>query len=298
MTTDRPNVSHGDRDIALANEILRTTVGSGVHGLAIEGHDDNDETGVYIETQAQVLGLAPSSESYSSRTQPEGVRSGPGDTDLVIYAFRKFLRLVVQGNPSILVPLYVPEEFVLFATPLGEALRNATPVLVSQNTGRRHLGYLDGQRERMIGGGHQARVPKRPELIERYGYDTKYASHALRLGLQGIELVTEGYLTLPMHTDDLRRAMDVKLGKMPFAEALAEIDEVRAELASLLNSGVSALPKEPDMKFVNPWMAQIQKSHWSALSRRVVNSFSFILSLMSTNNGMPRPRIIGLTNSQ
>ena len=32
----------------------------------------------------------------------------------------------------------------------------------------------------------------RPELVAAHGYDTKYAMHALRLGLQGIELLTTG----------------------------------------------------------------------------------------------------------
>jgi uncharacterized protein len=32
----------------------------------------------------------------------------------------------------------------------------------------------------------------RPELVAVHGYDTKYAMHALRLGLQGIELLTTG----------------------------------------------------------------------------------------------------------
>ena len=40
---------HGDRDVAMAGEILRTVVGSGVHGIAIAGTDDHDEMGVYVE---------------------------------------------------------------------------------------------------------------------------------------------------------------------------------------------------------------------------------------------------------
>ena len=38
----------------------------------------------------------------------------------------------------------------------------------------------------------------RPELVAVHGYDTKYAMHALRLGLQGIELLTTGRITLPV----------------------------------------------------------------------------------------------------
>ncbi|MFN8085070.1 MAG: hypothetical protein U0Q14_12650 [Dermatophilaceae bacterium] len=36
----RPNVDIGDHEIAPRNEILRTEVGSGVHGMAIAGTDD------------------------------------------------------------------------------------------------------------------------------------------------------------------------------------------------------------------------------------------------------------------
>jgi hypothetical protein len=31
-----------------------------------------------------------------------------------------------------------------------------------------------------------------------HGYDTKYAMHVLRLGLQGVELLTTGRFTLPV----------------------------------------------------------------------------------------------------
>lgn len=39
----------GDREAALGGEILRTVVGSGVHGIAIAGTDDHDEMGVFVE---------------------------------------------------------------------------------------------------------------------------------------------------------------------------------------------------------------------------------------------------------
>ena len=44
MTNAATNAEHGQRDLAMAGEILRTVVGSGVHGIAIAGTDDHDET--------------------------------------------------------------------------------------------------------------------------------------------------------------------------------------------------------------------------------------------------------------
>ena len=102
-------LEYGDRDAADAGLILRSTVGSGVHGIAITGTDDHDEMAVFVEPPAWALGLAAHRSSYIARSQPEGARSGPGDTDLVAYTLRKYLRLAVKGNPTALLPLFAPE---------------------------------------------------------------------------------------------------------------------------------------------------------------------------------------------
>ena len=257
------NVSVGDRDVAIGGEIVRTICGSGVHGMAIAGTDDHDEMGVYVERPEQVMGLMPTSGHYVSRTQPEGVRSGPGDTDLTIYSLRKFMKLAVAGNPTILTLLYAPEDAVLVCSEIGDELRALAPQIVSDRAGWRFLGYLDGQRDRMTGAGNQARVPNRPELIAAYGYDTKYASHALRLGLQGIEIAQTGKLTLPLADGPLTMCMDVKRGLVDYKEALRRVDEVRAHLFEAMNHGARVLRSEPDMDVVNSWMIRSHQEQWA-----------------------------------
>ncbi|KYH44160.1 nucleotidyltransferase domain-containing protein [Branchiibius sp. NY16-3462-2] len=264
MSADpRPNVDHGERDVALANEILRVTVGSGAHGMAIEGHDDNDEMGVYIQHPSQLLGLAPTKEHYVSRTQPEGARSGPGDTDLVIYALRKFIRLAAAGNPTILIPFWSPQSDLLVTTSLGDELRSlGRSQFATRHAGFRFLGYLVGQCDRLTGHGRQSHVPNRPELVAAHGYDTKYASQALRLGLQGIELITTGQLSLPMRAADLGPCMEIKREQVGYAEALRRIDAARSRLAELLN-GPLAVPDEPDTDVASEWMVHAHRRHWT-----------------------------------
>ena len=99
------------------NEILRSVVGSGVHGIATEGTDDHDEMGVYIEPPGWVLGVERHREDYIWRTQPEGARSGHGDTDLVLYSLAKYLRLAIKGNPTVMLPLFAPEASLVVVTP-------------------------------------------------------------------------------------------------------------------------------------------------------------------------------------
>ncbi len=262
MPTPEPNVDVGDREVAERHEILRTEVGSGVHGMAIAGTDDHDETAVYIEEPRQLLGLAPAAHHWVWRTKPQGARSGPGDTDLTAYGLRKFMRLAIAGNPTILIPLYAGGPSLLKTTPLGEELRALTPQILSAAAGWRFLGYLEGQRDRLLGRGKRNRVPNRPELIERFGYDTKYASHALRLGLQGLELATTGRLSLPLRPDDLAQCLAVKRGEADFQEAVRLIDEARAKLADVMGRGAHVLPPEPDRDAVDAWLVSAHQRHW------------------------------------
>ena len=263
MTTHRPNVDIGDRLVAPRNEILRAEVGSGVHGMAIPGTDDHDELAVYVEEPEQLLGLAAAPGHWVWRTQPMGARSGPGDIDLTAYSLRKFLRLAVAGNPTVLIPFFVTGASLMRTTALGDELRGLAPQVLSQAAGWRFLGYLDGQLERLVGGGRQSKVPNRPELVERYGYDTKYASHALRLGRQGLELVTTGHLSLPLRPQDLQPCVAVKRGEVGFTQALELIRESRAQLGDVLHLGRCVLAPEPDRAAVDAWLVAAHQRHWA-----------------------------------
>ena len=255
--------TYGDGDIAHAHEILRVVAGSESTGMAIPGSSDRDEMAIYIEIPEQLLGLESSSDHYTEKTAEPGVRSTWSDKDSVSYSFRKFMKLATDGNPSILTLLFASNELVIRDSVWADQLRKLTPSIVSLQAGYRHLGYLDGQRERMDGRGSRRRVPNRPELIDAYGYDTKYASHALRLGYQGIEIITKGALALPMDREPLEACMKVKRGEVGFLTALKMVDNVRDELAALLVSKPTIIRPKPDMETVNIGMVQITHSYWN-----------------------------------
>ena len=256
------------REIVARGTILRATVGSTVHGLHHGGQDDRDEMAVFVEPPEYLLGLSRARgirgglygfEHYVERTQPEGVRSGPGDLDLVAYSLRKYVRLALKGHPTILLLLFVPEELVLVKTELGEELRALRPALLSRRAGRGYLGYLRGQKERLLGARGQKRV-NRPELVESHGFDTKYAMHAARLGYQGLELLESGWVTLPMHESERSRVMAIRTGERTFDEAIAEIDEVEQRLAAALER--TRLPAEPDRAAVDAFLVDAHRRAW------------------------------------
>lgn len=248
--------------------VLRATVGSTVHGLHHGDLDDRDEMAVFVEPPEYRLGLRLARgqgrrlhplEHWVERTQPEGARSGPGDLDLVAYNLRKYVRLALKGHPTVLLLLFVPGEHTLVETELGRELRGLTGAILSKRAGSGYLGYLRGQRDRLLGARGQRNV-NRPELVEAYGFDTKYAMHAVRLGYQGLELLETGGLTLPMPEPMRSRVMAVRLGERPFDEVLAEIDEVEGRLTTALER--TTLPDEPDRAAVDAFLVDAYRRAW------------------------------------
>jgi predicted nucleotidyltransferase len=255
------------RTIVHAATILRGAVGSTVHGLHHGGQDDRDEMAIFVEPPEFLLGLRLARsgrrwarfEHFVERTQPEGVRSGPGDLDLVGYSLRRWLRLALTGNPTVLLLLFSPPATLSVLTPAGEALRELAPAIVSRAAGPRFLGYLRAQNERFLGTRGQRRI-NRPELVRAHGYDTKYAMHVLRLGLQGVELMKTGRLTLPMNEPDRSRVMAARLGEKTYDEVVAEIAEVERALAQAIET--SPLPPEPDHARVDAFAVATYRDAW------------------------------------
>lgn len=81
----------------------------------------------------------------------------------VVGSLSKYLRLATKGNPTARLPLFAPPESVVVSTPLGEELRTLAPAVLSQTAVHRFLGYLQSQRERLLGRGRRSAVPNRPD---------------------------------------------------------------------------------------------------------------------------------------
>ncbi|WP_404348694.1 nucleotidyltransferase domain-containing protein [Phycicoccus jejuensis] len=271
-----PHASEEARAIAQAGMILRVQVGSGVHGTSISGQDDRDEMGICLEPPRFVTGLARvprgidagnaevEFEQYQRHTvwdKPGGLanRSGAGDLDVVIYSARKWCRLALAGNPTVLLALFVPDEEVVHRNRYGAELVDNAHRFVSKLAAARFLGYLQSQRDAMTGavGAHT----NRPELVAVHGYDTKFAMHALRLGVQGVELLTTGRITLPVPAPERDYLRQVRRGEVELEEVVAKVDEAEARLTALRNA--SALPDEPDRAWVDEWLHRSHLAYWA-----------------------------------
>lgn len=249
------------RELAERGTILRCQVGSGVHGTSIAGTDDRDEMGICIEPPQYVIGLQRF-EQYIYRTQPEGHRSGHGDLDLTVYSLRKWMKLALQGNPTVLLPLFVPDHEIVSMNSYGHGLRTRREMILSRQAGYRFAGYLHAQQEGMLSHDGKGRDVTRPELIKAYGFDTKYAAHMVRLGVQGAELLETGWITLPMPEPWLTWIRDLRTGGHSMQEALDAAEGLEHRITALIDR--SPLPEYPDRAAADEWLIGTYEDAWAA----------------------------------
>lgn len=241
------------------NLVLKTQVGSMVHGTGIPGQEDQDFMGIYIEERLDVFGHGADHAVF--RTAAEGERSTPDDIDETYYSLRKWLRLAEGGNPTVLLPLFTPSHQVEVETFAGSILRTdrVKGMFVSKKAGKHFSGYAKAQVERL--NGRRSGMPYRPEVVEKYGFDTKFAMHAARLVYQGYEYLSTGNLVLPItETEEGRYIASIRRGDVTLADALDFIDYWDNRLEILIQTG--DLPEVADPKAIAEVSYDLHTFHW------------------------------------
>lgn len=247
--------------------ILLTVAGSELLGLSSGEKSDRDEIGVYVEDIREVAGFGSETHvvwrSAEARSGNPGEPSGPGDVDLTLYGLRKFLRLALGGNPTVINVFYAPLQACSVTTELGLELQSLVPHILGRRAGNAFLGYMNQQRLRMLGQRGQMNV-NRTDLVTKYGYDTKYAMHMLRLGYQGRELLTEGKLTIPIPNEKNWQNFlrDVKNGEIRKDEVFETAENLEHSIKELMDSPDCKLPEQPDYDTVEKWMLDVYGKYW------------------------------------
>lgn len=238
----------------MTKTILSLEYGSRAHGTNTVD-SDSDIMSIFVEDPGFVTGI-DTIDTQASSTAGVSNRSGVGDTDETAYPLRKFAALAAHGNPTILtaffVPTYIHNEWA------GQILVANRELFLSKQAGARFLGYMRGQRDAMTG--MRNKRTNRPELVHKFGYDTKFAYHMIRLGMQGVELMHEGKVTLPMPQFKIDELMAIRKGETTREDVL----DYSWYLDDCLKRAIddSDLQDAPDRAKINELLHEIYMEVW------------------------------------
>lgn len=115
--------------------------------------------------------------------------------DYCIYGIVKYIKLCSENNPNVLETLFVKPNHVIFQDNIAKYLRENSKIFLHKGSLSKFRGYSVSQMKK-IKNQQNSTNPKRAKLIEKFGYDTKFAGHAVRLLLEAEQISREGDLIL------------------------------------------------------------------------------------------------------
>lgn len=100
----------------------------------------------------------------------------------------------------------------------------------------------------------------RSQLEEQFGYDSKHASHLVRLLRMGEEILTTGQVHVKR--PDATELLEIRNGKWSYDELIRYAEAKDKKIREQLYNS-TPLPKKPDIKFAAELLMEIQDLMWS-----------------------------------
>lgn len=234
-----------------AKPILVGWRGSIAHGMYIPpendmGTDDKDLMAVVVPPSSYYLGLY----GFGSRGTQE-ISESPWD--IVAYELKKFIALLEQGNPNVLSLLWIDNAHIITETTSGALLRENKHLFTGKHTYSAFIGYAHAQLERMTRGegasGRGFMGNKRKAIKQQFGYDTKNASHLIRLLRMGIEFLSTGNLYVDRTNIDATELIAIKQGKWSLDQIITESNSLFEQAKIAVSK--STLPDSPDHQSIS-----------------------------------------------
>jgi predicted nucleotidyltransferase len=253
------------------NIMYETVTGSIAYGMSSDSSDYDvygwcipPKEDVFPHLRGEIFGFGRQIQRFE-QFQQHGMHdatalANKGRTyDITIYSIVKYFQLCMENNPNMIDTLYTPYECVLHSTQVGKMVRDNRDIFLHKGCFHKFLGYAHSQLHKM-----ELKNPegKRAELIEKHGFDVKYASHLVRLAYECEMILTEGTLDLRRHNEHLKR---IRRGEVPKEEILRWFGEKELQLNALYAS--SKLQHKPDEQKIKSLLLSCLETHYGTLDK-------------------------------
>jgi hypothetical protein len=241
--------------------ILLAYRGSIAHGLFQPNHDptsvdDRDLIGVFIHPLNHYLGFG-----YQRVVSERWLK----EYDCVFYELRKLMHMLFKSNPNVMSLLWVDKKHILYETEIAKELRKNRDLFSSKEAYHSFTGYARSQLKKMTHLAYEGYMgEKRKALVDKFGYDTKNASHLVRLLKMGLEFLVEGRLYVE-RTHDAKYLLDIKKGQY----SLEYIKLQSEKLFGLVEQAYinSPLPPKPDKDKIEVLMMKLISDYHSITNK-------------------------------
>lgn len=238
--------------------VFISIVGSRLYNMATD-ESDTDIKGIMFEDIDQIIGLR-----HIEQQEYKNDLEGNNHIEGTLYTVSRAFHLLQKGNPTILEPFFANTEYHVLNSKVSNEIRKFV-----QNT------FLTKSLFKPYSAYHRAQVRKlqtiepvgkRKAIVEKFGLDTKFASHAFRLATQCIQIMKEGTLDPTLTGDNLQIAKDIRIGKYDKTATLAILEDVDKKMYAAYQN--TTLPESPNFHNVNTYLVDLYRNYIIWLKER------------------------------
>lgn len=253
------------------NVAYETIMGSEAYGVA-SGSSDTDVYGFAIppkwlafpHTTGHVYGFGPKPQGFDQYQEhhldaPERRKQ----YDVTIFSIIKYFDLVAQNNPNALDSLFTPDRCILHISPVGLMVRDNRKMFLHKGAWHKFRGYAKSQLHKI-----EIKKPKqntaRAEDIEKYGVDTKYLYHTVRLLLECEQILEFGDIDIQRDKDTLKA---IRKGEWTYPDIMVWQEQKMLHLDRLYET--TKLPASPDYDALRKLLIDCLEQHYGSIEDAV-----------------------------
>lgn len=215
----------------------------------------------------------------------ESALGGKGrEYDFNVYNIVKYFNLCMDGNPNMVDSLFVPQTCILHTTNIANIVRDNRKLFLSKVMWHRFKGYSYSQLHKASGKSPE-KGSKRYELREKYGMDTKYLYHLVRLLSEVEQILVEGDLDL-QEKGRREHMKAIRRGEVSLDDIRKWASDKEKSLENLYHS--STLQYSPDETKIRQLLLNCLEEHYGSLDKCIVQPDESLTTLKEVQEVLDR----------
>lgn len=197
--------------------------------------------------------------------------------DINIYNIVDYFQLVMECNPNMIDSLFTPQFCVLHSTRVGNIVRENRRKFLNLKAWHTFKGYAYSQLHKSES---KEATGKRKELVDKYGYDVKFASHVVRLLSEVEQILIEGDIDLQMNREQLK---SIRRGEWTLQQIREYFTTKERELETLYMENRAKLPRGPQdpsyQEEIKSLLLHCLEEHYGSLDKCITSEDAPIKAL-------------------
>ena len=188
--------------------------------------------------------------------------------DCTVFGIVRYFQLCMQCNPNMIDSLFTPRRCILHTTPIGEMVRENRRLFLHKGAWHTFKGYAFAQMHK-IKGKVNASNPERAETIAKFGYDTKFLYHVVRLLSEIEQIMVEHDLDLEKNREQLKA---IRRGEWTLEQIERHFEAKEHALEAVYSA--STLRHKPDEPAIKALLIACLETHFGSLQGAVQQDLS------------------------